>query len=50
MLTQAVDQGWIKGFYIAQTDDQVTHGQFVDDTNVIIKAKHEYVDATFQIF
>lgn len=30
--------------------EQYTHCQFVDDTNVIIGAKREYVEATFDIF
>lgn len=30
--------------------EQYTHGQFADDTNIIVEAKKEYVDATFDIF
>lgn len=51
LLTQAADQGRIRGVYISETDKQITHGQFMDDTNVIIKAKREYViEAMFEVF
>lgn len=33
-----------------EIEDQYTHGQFVDDTNVIVEAKVEYIEATFEIF
>lgn len=50
MLTKAADEGKIKGVFVPEVDDQVTHGQFVDDTNVVIVAKCLYVDNLFQIF
>lgn len=34
LLTQATDRRRIQGVYIQETGDQVTHGQFVDDTNI----------------
>lgn len=30
--------------------EQLIHGQFVDDTHVILEAKRSYIDATFNIF
>lgn len=50
LLTQAADEGHIKGVYIEETSEQATHGQFVDNTNVIIEVKRNYIDYTFGIF
>lgn len=50
LLTQAVDRGQIKGIYIHETDDQVTHGQFFDDTNRVVEARKECVGKTFDVF
>lgn len=50
LITEAVDQGRIRGVSIVETEDQYTHGQFVDDTSMIIEAKVLYVEATFEIF
>lgn len=50
LLTQAADRGRIKGVFIPETGDQVTHSQLVDDTNVIIEANRDYVEATFDVF
>lgn len=50
LLTQAADRGSIRGVFIKETNDQVMHGQFVDDTNVVIEAERQYVDATFAVF
>lgn len=50
MLTKATDEGRIKGVYIPEIEDQITHGQSVDDTNAVIIAKREYVDNLFLIF
>lgn len=46
----AENQDKIQGVDIGETSKRVTHGQFVDDTDVIIQAKCKYVDATFTIF
>lgn len=50
LLTQAADRGRIQGVYIQETDDQVTHSQFVDDRNIVVEAKREYVEETFAVF
>lgn len=50
MIFKVVEEGLIKRVPIEEIGDQYTHSQFVDDTSVIIEAKIEYVDATFQIF
>lgn len=46
----ATNKGIIKGVPIVEMGDQYTHGQFIDDTSVIIEAKTQYVEATFEIF
>lgn len=50
MLIRAQDAGLIKGFWIEETGDYITHAQFADDTNVIVEAKREYIDNTLDIF
>lgn len=50
MISNAAERGIIRGVPIAVIGEQYTHGQFADDTNVILEAKREYVDATFDIF
>lgn len=49
MLTKIADCGDIKGVFIEEMGDQITHGQFAEDTNIIV-AKRTYVDETFRIF
>lgn len=50
LFTQAIDKSIIKGVYVEEAGEQVTHGQYADDTNVILEAKRQYIDATFEIF
>lgn len=50
LLTDAIDQGIIKGVFIHEIWEQKTHGRFADDTKIFIEAKHLYVDNTFSIF
>lgn len=50
LLTQEIDRGDIRGVYIAETGEQYSHGQFSDDTNMVIEASRGYIDATFEIF
>lgn len=50
LITEAIDLGVIKGVSIVETREQYTHGQFVADTSVIIKAKVQYIHTTFEIF
>lgn len=35
---------------ILETRDQITHGQFADNTNITIEAKQCYIDNLFEIF
>lgn len=49
MIMEAVNQGRIHGVPIIEIADQYTHGQFVHDTNVIVEAKVEYIQAIFEI-
>lgn len=39
MLTNVVDKCIIRGVYVEETGDQLTHGQFADDTHITIEAK-----------
>lgn len=50
MITRVVDGGLIKEVPIVETEELYTHGQFFDDTNVIVEANKEYVEETFEIF
>lgn len=50
MITEAAKEEVIKGVLIEEIGEKYTHGQFVDDTSIIIKAKLEFVEATFRIF
>lgn len=50
VLTQAADNGAIKGVPIPEADVQYTHNQFADDTSVIIEAKCESIDNLFGLF
>lgn len=33
-----------------ETGEDYTHGQFVDDTNMVVEVKVEYIEYTFNIF
>lgn len=50
MLTRVVDEGKLRGVYIPEIDEQATHGQFVDDTHVLIEAWKEFVEESFRVF
>lgn len=45
MLTQASDQRLIKGVYVEETGYFYTHGQFSNDTHVIVEASKPYIKA-----
>lgn len=50
MISKAAERGLIRGVPIPVAGEQYTHGQFADDPNVILEAKKEYMEATFDIF
>lgn len=50
MITEGADRDLIRGVHIPEIGDQHTHGQFADDTKVMIEAKRAYVDHVFSVF
>lgn len=50
LFTLVANKGSIKDVFISEIGEQVTHGQFADNTNIMVKEKKEMVEATFGIF
>lgn len=44
ILIVVVDKGLIRGVPIKETDEQHTHVQFADDTNIIVEATREVIN------
>lgn len=50
LITQEADVGRIQGVYIEETGEQYTHGQFIDDTSIIVQSHKRYVDHILSTF
>lgn len=44
LLSAEVEAGKIKGVDIKETEEQHSHGQFINNTSMIVEAKRQYVD------
>lgn len=49
-LTDALDQGFIRGVDFPKTREEHTHGLFADDTKVITMVIPEYINNIFDLF
>lgn len=50
MLLDATTKGQIRGVEIVEIREEFTHGQYTNDTTMIVEAKLEYIEKTFSIF
>lgn len=50
LITKETNEGRIRGVMIEEIGEQYTHGQFMDDTNMLIKAKRLVVDQVLNTF
>lgn len=50
LITKETGARRIKGVHIEETDDQYMHGQFVNNTSIVVQAERRYVDHVLDTF